>query len=177
MMKVVTIITGMLEENCYIIHNDIDALIVDPGDSADVIISKINELKLNVKGILITHYHFDHVGALDEIKAKYSNAVLVDYKTKEDKLQIGTFEFKKIETFGHSNDSVSYYFDNTNILFTGDFIFKETIGNIEENLEDEMANSLNIFKYMQENVICYPGHGESTTVGHELKHNPFLRGI
>ena len=108
MIKVITIVTGMLEENCYIIHNDIDALIVDPGDNSDIIISQIEKLNLNVKGILITHYHFDHVGALDDIKTKYSNAVLVDYKTKEDKLQIGTFEFKKIETFGHSSDSVSY---------------------------------------------------------------------
>ena len=98
MIKVITIVTGMLEENCYIIHNDIDALIVDPGDNSDIIISEIEKLNLNVKGILITHYHFDHVGALDDIKAKYPNAVLVDYKTKEDKLQIGTFEFKKIET-------------------------------------------------------------------------------
>ena len=177
MIKVITIVTGMLEENCYIIHNDIDALIVDPGDNSDIIISEIEKLNLNVKGILITHYHFDHVGALDDIKTKYSNAVLVDYKTKEDKLQIGTFEFKKIETFGHSSDSVSYYIDNNNVLFTGDFVFKETIGNIEENLEDEMANSLNVFKYMPESVVCYPGHGESTTVGHELKNNPFLRGI
>ena len=40
-----------------------------------------------------------------------------------------------------------------------------------------MANSLNVFKYMPESVVCYPGHGESTTVGHELKNNPFLRAI
>lgn len=177
MVEVIRVVTGLLKENCYIIHNGIDCLVIDPGSDQEKILTEINTRGLHVRGILITHYHFDHVGALDDIKTKYSNAVLVDYKTKEDKLQIGTFEFKKIETFGHSSDSVSYYFDNNNVLFTGDFVFKETIGNIEENLEDEMANSLNVFKYMPESVVCYPGHGESTTVGHELKNNPFLRGI
>ena len=176
MIEVIRIITGFLEENCYIFHNGIDALIIDPGSDADKIIETIKSRNLNVKGILITHYHFDHVGALEEIKKVFNNSVIVDYKTKGDQT-IGTFKFKIIETFGHTMDSVSYYFDQNDILFSGDFIFKETIGNFEEDEEETMARSLNIFKYMSNNVVIYPGHGESTTVSHEKEFNPFLRGI
>ena len=74
-------------------------------------------------------------------------------------------------------DSVSFYFDKNDILFTGDFVFKETIGNFEEDNEQAMINSLKVFKYMSVNVKVYPGHDEETTVEHELKYNPFLRGI
>ena len=74
-------------------------------------------------------------------------------------------------------DSVSFYFDKNNILFTGDFLFKETIGNFNEENELSMLNSLNVLKYMSNNVAVYPGHGPETTVGHELQYNPFLRGI
>ena len=67
-------------------------------------------------------------------------------------------EFKVIETYGHTMDSVSYYFDKNDILFTGDFLFKGTIGNFEEDNEEYMFNSLKIFKYMSTNVRIYPGH-------------------
>lgn len=176
MIEVVRIVNGYLKENCYIVHNGIDALIVDPGSESNRIIDKINELKLKVKGILITHYHFDHVGALDDIKSKYPDAIIVDYKNKGD-INIGVFNFKIIETYGHTLDSVSFYFDNNDILFSGDFIFKETIGNFTEDNEELMAKSLNIFKYMSNNVTVYPGHGDKTTVEYEKQNNPFLRGI
>ena len=103
-------------------------------------------------------------------------AIIVDYKTKGD-VKIDTFEFKVIETYGHTMDSVSFYFDKNDILFTGDFVFKETIGNFEEDNEQAMINSLKVFKYMSVNVRIYPGHDEETTVEHEIKYNPFLRGI
>ena len=74
-------------------------------------------------------------------------------------------------------DSVSFYFDKNDILFTGDFVFKGTIGNFEEDNESSMFNSLKIFKYMSTNVKIYPGHDEETTVEAELKNNPFLKGI
>lgn len=176
MLEVLTIVNGFLKENCYILHNGIDAVIVDPGSEAKRILTEVNSRNLKVKAILITHYHFDHVGALDEIIANFPDAKLVDYKTKGD-IKIGNFEFKIIETFGHTMDSVSFYFDKNDILFTGDFIFKETIGNFEEDCESFMINSLKVFKYMSSNVVIYPGHGEETTVEHEIKYNPFLRGI
>lgn len=176
MLEVVRVITGFLEENCYIVHNGIDALIIDPGSESEKIINEIKTRNLNVVGILITHYHFDHVGALDDIKKEYENAILVDYKTQNEKT-IGVFNFKIIQTYGHTLDSVSYYFDNQDMLFSGDFIFKETIGNFQEDNEEYMVKSLKVFKYMSNNVVVYPGHGDKTTVAHEKAFNPFLRGI
>ena len=176
MVDVLKVVNGFLEENCYIIHNGKNALIVDPGSEENKIINEIKSHNLNVLGILITHYHFDHVGALDDIKKEFPNAVLIDYNTKGDKV-IGEFSFKIIETYGDTLDSVCYYFDENNILFSGDFIFKETIGNFPEDNEELMANSLKIFKYMPSNVEIYPGHYDKTTVEHEKQYNPFLRGI
>ena len=72
---------------------------------------------------------------------------------------------------------MSFYFDKQNVLFTGDFVFKGTIGNYDYENEEKMVKSLKIFKYMPKDVIVYPGHGESTTVGEELENNPFLKGI
>ena len=94
MLKIITVVTGYLRENCYIIHNDKDALIIDPGDESNKIISSVGNL--NVLGILITHYHFDHIGALDEVKAKYKKAKLIDFKSKKEQ-SIGDFKFKIIE--------------------------------------------------------------------------------
>ena len=86
MLKVLCVVNGYLRENCYIIHNDKDALIVDPGSEGKRIINEIEKNKLNVVGILITNYHFDHIGALDELKDKY-NCIVVDYKNRVNKIK------------------------------------------------------------------------------------------
>ena len=176
MLKVERVVTGFLKENCYIIHNGISCLIVDPGENEEKIISAINKNNLLVKGILVTHYHFDHVGKLEYMKNIYPEAKLIDYKNKGN-IIIDVFNFSVIETFGHTMDSCSFLFDSEKLLFTGDFVFKETIGNYEEDNRDEMIKSFQIFKYISPSTVIYSGHGESTTVESELKNNPFLKGI
>ena len=174
MLKIITVVTGYLEENCYILHNDKDALIIDPGDDSNKIIDAIGNL--NVLGILITHYHFDHVGALDDIKSKYNKAKLIDFKSNKDQT-IGNFKFKIIENFGHTMDSVSYYFEDDKKLFCGDFVFRESIGRFEMEDMPIMLDSLEKFKKLDRDIKVYPGHGEYTEVGYELDHNPFMKGI
>jgi glyoxylase-like metal-dependent hydrolase (beta-lactamase superfamily II) len=174
MLKVECIVNGILEENCYIIHNDKDALIVDPGSQGIKIINKINELKVHVKAILITHYHFDHVGALEEIKNQYKVDV-IDYKSKNK--NIDGFKYKKIENFGHTMDSVSYLFENDRIMFTGDFVFKDSIGKYDEENEYIMFESLKKFAKLDDDITIYPGHGPSSTIWYEKRYNYFLRGI
>ncbi len=176
MMEVKSIITGFLEENCYLASIGKKTLIIDPGDEEEKILKVINDNDLEIVGILITHSHFDHVGALKRMTDEFPSAKLVNNKTKGDVI-LEPFHFKVIETQGHTNDSVSYYFDTNNILFTGDFVFKGTIGNFPEDMEDEMIKSLKVFKYIPREVKVYPGHGLSTTVGDELDNNPFLKGI
>ena len=143
MIDIITVVNGILEENCYIIHNGRDALIVDPGSEGNKIIDAVKASNLKVIGILITHSHFDHIGALEDVKKEYPDAVVINNKNKGDQ-SIGMFKFKVIENPGHTEDSVSYYFDNNDILFSGDFIFKGTIGNYPDGMEDDMVKSLNI---------------------------------
>lgn len=176
MIKVTTIVNGYLEENCYIIQKDKYALIVDPGSESKKIIQIINDLDIKIEGILITHYHFDHIGALDEIKNKYKEALLFDYRSSN-KIEIGHFEFKKNNNFGHTMDSCSFLFESEKIMFTGDFIFNESIGKYDKENEQEMFKSLKEFVKLKDDIKIYPGHGPSTSVGHEKEYNYFLRGI
>jgi len=173
MLEVLCIVNGYLEENCYIIHNNESLLVIDPGSESNRIIEVIESLHLKVKGILITHHHFDHVGALEDIKNKY-NVIVVDNDNRVEK--IDEFEFKIIENYGHTLDSISYYFEKDKIMFTGDFVFKETIGNYDDENEYLMIESLNRFKKLDKDITIYPGHGDKSNISYELKYNPFLRG-
>ena len=175
MIEVINIINGYLEENCYIIKANNKCLIVDPGSEGNRIINEIETLKLEVKGILITHYHFDHIGALDEIRAKYK-CDIYDYNCS-DINKIDCFSFKKINNFGHTMDSCSFFFEKEKIMFTGDFVFYESIGKYDKENEKEMIKSLKEFKKLDDDIIIYPGHGPSSNVGYEKNNNYFLRGI
>lgn len=176
MLKVERIINGILEENCYIIHNNKTCLIVDPGSESNKIINFINKSNLKVEGILITHYHFDHIGALEELITYFGELEVFDYLSDAN-VSTSTYNFKIILTKGHTMDSCSFYFEKDNILFSGDFLFKGTIGNYEEKNSDEMLKSLKNIKTFNKDIIVYPGHGDNTTILNEINNNPFLKGI
>ena len=158
-MNIKRVVVGSLEENCYIVEKNNKCIIIDPGDEADKIISNIT---CEVVGILITHYHFDHIGALDELKERYN--------LQENNYNIDGFDFEVIDTPGHTSDSKTYYFKDNNIMFVGDFLFKDGIGRMDlpTGSINEMKKSLdNIFTYPS-NTIIYPGHGDKSTLGEEL---------
>ena len=173
MLNIICIINGELEENCYIIHNKKDALIVDPGSEEDKIYKAIDELKLTVKGILVTHYHFDHVLCLDKVKDKYK-VDIIDYKNRNN---ISEFNYEIIENYGHTMDSVSFYFKKEKVMFTGDFVFMGSIGKYDFDNEEIMYESLKRFCKLDDDIVIYPGHGPSSTIGYEKDNNYFLRGI
>lgn len=172
-MKVERIVTKYFEQNCYLVIKDQFVLIVDPGSYFEKINSFIKVNNLVPQGILITHYHFDHIGALKELKKAY-NIPVVDIKNK---IKLEHFDFDVIETKGHSSDSVSFYFKNEKIIFTGDFLFKGDIGryDFEDSREDEMKKSIKLIKTFDKDILVYPGHGESTTINDELLYNEYLR--
>jgi len=158
-MNIKRVVVGSLEENCYIVEKNNKCIIIDPGDEADKIISNIT---CEVVGILITHYHFDHIGALDELKEKYN--------LQENNYNIDGFDFEVIDTPGHTSDSKTYYFKDNDIMFVGDFLFKDGIGRMDlpTGSVNEMKKSLDkIFTYPS-NTIIYPGHGDKSTLGEEL---------
>ena len=144
-MKMLNLVVGPMETNCYILYEDSKCLIIDPGDEENSIIKKIDKLKLTPVAILLTHNHFDHT--------------------------------EVIYTPGHSNTCLTYYFKDYDMMFVGDFIFKESIGRVDlpgGNYRDMIA-SLNKIKTYDDNIILYPGHGDSTTIGYEKKYNNYLK--
>lgn len=177
-MKVKTIKVGDLETNCYLIIDNNKCIIVDPGDESANIIKQIESLNLAPISIFITHYHFDHIGALKDLKIKY-NIKVFDYKNYDNDSKIYTlenFKFKIIDTKGHKEDLVTYYFPNDNVMFVGDFIFKGDIGRCDlagGNFDDMMKSIEKIKSYPKETII-YPGHGESTTLKDEIKYNKYF---
>ena len=157
-MNIKIIKVGYLEENCYIVEKNDNCIIIDPGDEAEKI---INYITLNVTEILITHYHFDHIGALKELQDKYKVGV--------NSFDNPYFNYEVIETPGHTADSKTFYFKDDNIMFVGDFIFKDSIGRMDlpTGSVSDMKKSLDKILTYPLNTILYPGHGEFTTIEKE----------
>lgn len=175
-MKIERIEVGYLKTNCYILSKNDDCLIIDPGDEEDKIISKIGNL--NVLGIIITHYHFDHIGALENLKNKYNVEVYDINNLEEKEYKINDFKFDVIYTKGHHDTCITIYFKDEKIMFTGDFIFKESIGRIDlGGNEIDMNGSLEKIKKYPKDITIYPGHGLSTTLEYELLNNIYLRKV
>lgn len=173
-MNVYRIVVGELEENCYILVKGNDCLIVDPGSDEKQIFDFVGTK--NVLGVLVTHHHFDHVGALKSVLNKYK-CDLYDFETLEEKeYKIGDFDFFTIFNPGHTKDSVSYYFKNDNMMFVGDFVFLGTVGrcDLEGGDINEMRKSITNLKQIQEDVVLYPGHGLKTTLNFEKENNPYF---
>lgn len=171
-MKIKRLILGPLSTNVYLIEKDNNCLIIDPACNSETIKREIGNL--NLIGILITHYHFDHIGALENLK-KYYNVPVYDYSTNE--IDIESFDFDIIRNPGHTSDSVTFYFKNEKIMFVGDFIFKESIGrtDLETGNMEEMLKSIKMIKKYDDDIILYPGHGDSTTLGYEKLNNTYFK--
>lgn len=173
-MKIERVVVGPLQENCYVISIDNKCLVIDPGDEFEKIKNIIKDKE--VLGILVTHNHFDHVGALNEVK-DYYNSKVYDFSDLEEKeYNIGPFIFEVIYNPGHTMDSISFYFKEVNVIFVGDFIFLNSIGrcDLEGGNYLMMEESIDKIKHYSDDIIIYPGHGSDTTLGYEKKHNSFF---
>ncbi len=207
-MFIKKIIVGPLESNCYIIGNDDtkEAFVVDPGDEPDRIIDLILEERLKIKFIVCTHAHFDHVGAVPEIKEQtnakivihgkdlelYENidkqAILWGYKidplpppdvivSEGDELDVGNLAFKILHTPGHSPGAISIYGED--ILITGDTLFAGSVGRTDLYGGDigELKNTFKRLMTLPDKTKVLPGHGQETTIGKERVNNFFLYEI
>lgn len=157
-MEIIKIPVGYLQTNCYILKENEKAIIIDPGAAAEKIEDNLKDLE--VVGILLTHSHFDHIGALTYFENKY--------KLKHND-KIKDFNYEIIETKGHTKDSLTFYFKEDKVMFTGDFLFKGTIGRIDLEGGDinDMKESLKIIFTYPMNTTIYPGHGEESSLGAE----------
>lgn len=173
-MKIDRIVVGELEENCYVLTIENECLIIDPGAEFDKIRDKIGNKK--VLGVLITHHHFDHVGALKEVLEFYQTKLYDFNNLKEQQYEVGPFIFEVIYNPGHTDDSISFYFKKDNVMFVGDFIFLESIGrcDLEGGSFIKMKESIDKITQIKQNITLYPGHGLKTTLDYEKKHNSFF---
>lgn len=173
-METKCVVTGFLDENCYLIIKNGTCLVVDPGDDFHKIKEEIGDNK--ILGVLITHSHADHIGALRNFLTKRSIKIFKRSNLEEKEYTIGDFKFKCIYTPGHSKDSVTFYFEEEKIMFVGDFIFKDSIGrcDLPGGSESEMKESINKILEYPDDIKLYPGHYQETTLGDEKTNNQFL---
>jgi hydroxyacylglutathione hydrolase len=207
-MDVRSFTVGPVAENCYIVRRGgaDHALIVDPGEEADRILGAVDSLGLEIDAILVTHCHFDHIGAVAPV-AEATGArvwcpeievpVLADimsyvpwpgfgpyesYDADEtvaggEHLSLAGLEIDVVFTPGHSPGHVSYAIPDEGALFSGDVLFKGSVGRTDLPGGDwgtllESIRGL-VDSYPEETTV-YPGHMGITTLGAERSSNPFL---
>ena len=152
-----------------VIDSNKNALVVDPSE-AKPIIEIIESKKLNLKFILNTHHHFDHVGGNNDLKNKYS-AKILGYKNDKDRIpgidifltdneiwESGEFKAKIIFIPGHTSGHIAFHFYENKFLFSGDTLFSLGCGRIFEGTYEEMYESLKKLKNLPENTKVYCGH-------------------
>ncbi len=188
-MKIKRIVTGMLEENGYIIYDKEggEAWIIDPGENPRKFIKAIKELELVVKGILLTHHHSDHTGAVGALSGEFDCPVAIHwgdeamYKKPVDRLlshgdvlALGEESLTVLHTPGHTEGGVCFYCEKSRLAFTGDTIFNVDLGrtDLKDGDESKMEDSiLNIISKWENDIMIYPGHGDPCNMKFVRKSN------
>lgn len=203
---------GPLQTNAYIIENENkECIIIDPGSEGKRLVRNLEQKELSPLAILLTHAHFDHIGAVDDLREKWHCPVYLhvneqdwlmnpslngskyfgldeeiivkkaDQLVKEEgKLTIGPFSFEVYETPGHSPGSVSYYLREQSIVFSGDALFRGSIGrtDLQGGSHRQLIQSIHEkLLVLPEETTVAPGHGPITTIMNEMNDNPFLNGF
>jgi len=199
---------GPVAENCYIARQDgaDHAVIVDPGEEADRILGAVDSLGLTIDAILVTHCHFDHIGAVSPVAeatgapvycpeievpvlgdimsyvpwpgfGPYESYDADDTVAGGEHLSLAGLEMDVVFTPGHSPGHVTYALPDEGALFSGDVLFKGSVGRTDLPGGDwgtllESIRGL-VDSYPEETTV-YPGHMAITTLGAERASNPFL---
>ena len=196
MLKVNVLTLGAYQVNCYIIHDEKSpsCCVIDPGYEADTIADKLTELGLSLEAILLTHGHFDHVGAVRQLAADTGCAVYLcaedltmptqltagplyytNTYTEGTRLRLAGLDISVLHTPGHTPGSVCLLIGDT--LFSGDTLFAGSCGrtDLPGGSWAQMQASLKRLAGIEANLWVLPGHGESTMLASEKMYNPYLR--
>lgn len=190
-----------LGANCYLVQNGPEGLVIDPGGDAGVIETTCRELGMAPAAVLLTHGHFDHVGALSallnvwpELPVYCHSADLSETNPELFPLQrqlgdrphrpladgqvleLAGLRVEVLHTPGHSKGSCCFRVGDA--LFTGDTLFRFSVGRTDLPGGDpgEMAASLARLAALTGGLAVYPGHDAPTTLAAERAHNPYLKG-
>ena len=195
---------GALQANCYLLPDEEGATaVIDPGDEAGTILETVRAGELAVEAILLTHAHFDHILAADELRRETGAPVYVyetdapaladprrsltvlakggagplraDHLLKDgEELRVGRLAVSVLHTPGHTPGSCCFLCGDA--LFSGDTLFAGSIGRTDFPGGDDqaMAASLRMLAALEPGIRVFPGHGESTTLSKERMENPYL---
>ena len=206
-MKIITIAAGPVNTNAYILYDEstLNGVLIDPGAEADKITDEIDKAGIKIVAILVTHGHFDHIGAVDELRERLgvpayasqkeadlaadvnlncSTALRREIVCKIDKIieenEILDFDFVKIDTIftpGHTHGHNCFYLATENVLFSGDCLFKNSYGRYDLPTSNFEQLKASLFKLFElpNETKVYPGHGTPTEISYEKNNNPILK--
>ena len=204
-MKLESLTVGLIGTNCYLLWDESAgnaAAIVDPGGSADLILNKIKQEKLDVKMILLTHGHFDHVMGVPDLLEAYpylpvyitetdypeardggqfgyrmGEVSSVQFYDEGDTVELGGLKIDVLRTPGHTPGSVTLRVED--VLLTGDTLFCGSCGRTDfpGGSYADMQRSLKRLADLPGDYRVYPGHEGSTTLDYERRYNPFMQRL
>lgn len=201
------LVVGSLSANCWIVGSrpEGEGMVIDPGGNAEVIRKAIVDSGLDIKIIVLTHGHSDHIAALYEIqeitgaevaihiadadflagRGSFSSQFGISYKTppepdrllrEGDIIDVGSLRFSVVHTPGHTPGSICLLTEGK--VFTGDTLFRRGIGTtlMPGSSRRQLIESIQTrLMVLPDNTTVYPGHGRETTIGAERRDNPYVR--
>jgi hydroxyacylglutathione hydrolase len=206
MVIIKALVLGLFGSNCYIVGSEStkEGMIIDPGAEPEVILQSVKDLGLDIKIIVLTHGHIDHVSALKKVKEATGAEVAVhtdDAQSIQDPslgarfgfpylvppppdlllndgdiIEVGDLRFSVIHTPGHTPGGICL--SGEGVVFTGDTLFNYGIGryDLPGSNGAQLMNSIHTrLMALPDETIVYPGHSYETTIGNERRGNPFLQ--
>lgn len=209
MIRIEHSIIGMCATNTYYAYNEESGrgFIVDPAADVQRIFDRVEALGFKPEAILLTHGHFDHILAVEEVRERYGIKVYIGrneeqvlhspelnltaafmgspvtldadvYLEDNKEFEIAGYKVRAIEITGHTVGGMCYYFKDENILFSGDTLFNESIGRSDfpGGSASALCRGIKEKLYtLPEDTRVLPGHMDETTIGYEMRYNPFCR--
>ncbi|HUZ83963.1 MAG TPA: MBL fold metallo-hydrolase [Gaiellales bacterium] len=195
MPDVVQLALGAYRTNCYLIAAEgaEQAVVVDPGDGAGIVLDELGRRGWRAAGVLVTHGHHDHLGAVHAVAEAFGVDVWMPRREADrlrtlagaehepdhlldggEAVSVGGLEFETLPVPGHSPASIAY--TTGELLLSGDVLFAGSVGrtDLEGGNAATLLASIRRLMQLPPDTVVLPGHGPATTLRRELETNPFL---
>ena len=198
-LEVVSLPLGAYQTNCYVVtaEGSSDAVVIDPGDSAETVLGVLAERSLTLRGILVTHGHLDHIGAVRDLAEQAGVEVWMARGDADDlrsygpapydpqhvvsggdQVEVAGIRFRVLDVPGHTAGSVAFATDG--VAFVGDVLFAGSIGrtDLQGGDFDTLIESIALLmRELPPETVVASGHGPATTLERERATNPFLGSL